>query len=276
MLASQADHTGSIPATCSKRKKETMNQKYNNFYSETYEIERKYELISGEDLNNEFRLKTKERVDYIMKDLHIVINNIDSFKAIMSSEGENIRNFSPAFISSFIYSSLSANIILISNLFDRNKKVLSLHKLVNSIEADKQHLECRVYERRKNKDIDWKLKHEGELQNDINAWKSEINSLQNDIVNKIDALRDKIYAHKDISFLESRQEISLSFEEFESFVNKIIDLLNKISSSIFYSTFAFLNHYHPDIEQTLTMINRYRKYKTEVTKLIRNGTIQKK
>jgi len=60
----------------------------------------------------------------------------------------------------------------------------------------------------------------------------------------------------------------LSFDEFELFVVQIYEFLNKISSSAFYESYAFFNH-HPDIEQSLTMINNYRKYKKDILKLIR-------
>ena len=171
---------------------------------------------------------------------------------------------------------MSTNILLISNLFDKDKLVLSLYKLINLIEQNKKHLECRHYERRENKDLDWNLVNSGELQNDINDWKSEIELLKQGIIEKIDTLRDKLYAHKDLSFLYSNKEILLSFDEFEVFVEKVFEFLNKISSSIFYEAYAFFNHHHPDIEQSLMMINNYRKYKTDVQKLIRNGTISKK
>lgn len=247
-----------------------------SFYTEVYSIEHKFELISGEDLNNQYRIKIKQRIESLINDLHTVVINIDSYKCIMSDEGENLRIFSPAFVSSFVYSSLSTNILLISNLFDKDKLVLSLYKLINLIEQNKKHLECRHYERRENKDLDWNLVNSGELQNDINDWKSEIELLKQGIIEKIDTLRDKLYAHKDLSFLDSNKEILLSFDEFEVFVEKVFEFLNKISSSIFYEAYAFFNHHHPDIEQSLMMINNYRKYKSDVQKLIRNGTISKK
>ena len=250
--------------------------KYNNFISEVYSIEHKYELISGEEINNEFRVKTKNRIQSIMNDLHIVTINVDSYKLIMSEKGENLRTYSPAFVSSFLYSSLSANILLISNLFDTNSKVLSLNKLINGIEHDKTHLECRHYERREKKDIEWSIVNDGKLQKDINRWRLEVENLRGDILSKIDTLRDKLYAHKELGFSDQNQEYTFSIEEFEQFVEKIFELLNSISSSIFYEGYAFFNRWHPDLEQSLLMIDNYRKYKKDVLKLIRNGVISKK
>jgi len=33
-----------------------------SFYTEVYSIEHKFELISGEDLNNQYRIKIKKRI----------------------------------------------------------------------------------------------------------------------------------------------------------------------------------------------------------------------
>ena len=250
--------------------------KHNDCYTEVYSIEHKYELISGEELNNSFRIETKNRIESIMNDLHIITINVDSYRLIMSEKGENLRTFSPSFVSSFLYSSFSTNILLISNLFDRNKKVLSLNKLIDGIEFDKHHLECRHCEKRENKDIEWTIVNGGELQKDINEWRLEVEKLRGDILSKIDTLRDKLYAHKELGFSDQNQEYAFSVDEFESFVEKVFNLLNSISSSIFYESYAFFNRWHPDIEQSLMMINNYRKYKKDVLKLIRDGVISKK
>ena len=100
--------------------------------------------------------------------------------------------------------------------------------------------------------------------------------LKEGIIDNIDTLRDKLYAHKDLSFIDSNRDILLSFDEFEVFVEKVFEFLNKISSCIFYEGYAFFNHDHPDIKQSLMMINNYRKYKDYVIKLTRSGNIPKK
>ena len=77
--------------------------KHNDCNTEVYSIEHKYELISGEELNNSFRIETKNRIESIMNDLHIITINVDSYRLIMSEKGENLRTFSPSFVSPFIY-----------------------------------------------------------------------------------------------------------------------------------------------------------------------------
>ena len=172
--------------------------------TEVYTIESCLELISGEDLNNKYRVDINNKIESMMADLHIVTINIDSYKVITSENGNNLRILSPSFVHSFIYSSVCTNILIMSNFFDKNKKVLSLYKLVNCIECNKNHLECRLLERRIKKDIDWKIVYDGLLQKQIKKWQTKIESMRGTIVSKIDTLRDRLYAHKDISFLNSK------------------------------------------------------------------------
>lgn len=245
--------------------------------AEIYSLEHKFELISGEDLDNKHRTNLKKRIESIINDLHIVTVNIDSYRIIMSESGDEIRTFSPSFISSYLYSSVSTNILIISNLFDKkSKNVLSLYKLVNVIEQDKKHLETRHFERRENKDIEWTLVSDGLLDDDIKKWRAQIQEMRGDIVTKIDTLRDKFYAHKDTSFSDPQKAYSFSLDEFDSLVQKVFDFVNEISSSIFYEGYAFFDHSHPDIEQTISMVSKYRKYKNDVRKLTWDGVISKK
>ena len=72
------------------------------YIAEVYSLEHKYELLSGEELDNDFRIKTKKRIESIMNDLHIITINVDSYKMIMSEKGDNLRTFSPAFVFSLI------------------------------------------------------------------------------------------------------------------------------------------------------------------------------
>ena len=99
--------------------------------AEIYSLEHKFELISGEDLDNKHRTNLKKRIESIINDLHIVTVNIDSYRIIMSESGDEIRTFSPSFISSYLYSSVSTNILIISNLFDKKSKNV-LHLLANT------------------------------------------------------------------------------------------------------------------------------------------------
>ena len=239
-------------------------------FTEIYEIETKYEVLSGEELDNSFRKRIEEMIQEIINDLHIVFTNVESYKAIASEEGDIMRRYSPGFVSSYVYSSISANILIISNLFDNNSNVLSLYKIINYVEANRTHLETRLFERKKGKDANWEMVCDGKLQKEIIKWRRHLDSLAGNIMAKIDILRDKVYAHKDIDFKRIEQNnYFFTIEDFEEFINSIFEFVNEINSAIFYSGYAFFDYKHPDIIQSLNMINCYKKYKKEILSLLR-------
>lgn len=245
--------------------------------AEIYSIETKFEVLSGEREDNEFRLKVRNMLEEIIGILHLIFVNIESYEAIMSNNGESMRVYSPSFVSAFNYSSVSTNILLISNLFDSNKNVLSLYKLVNFIEANKCHIETKCLERRDGTNDSWSVVSDGILQNNICRWKKQIELMKGTIFTKINKLRDKFYAHKDINFHKlDKTDITFSTKEFNDLINAVFDFVNEIASSIFYCGYAFFEKGNPDINQTLHMISNYKKYKKDVLTLIRNGTIKKR
>ena len=198
----------------------------------------------------------KSKIESVLADLHLVFVNLKSCELLSSKEGNNLYSKSPSFVSSYLYSAWTTNVLIMANLFDKNEKRLSLYKLVNIIERNKDSIE-EYNENLKKSEPAWAFAQRDDIINYCVQWRKTIDNFKGEITKKIYAIRHNICAHKSNSFNNNQiKNNSFLIEDFAILVSDVFELVNNMYSDIFHCAYFNDDVEDSDLSRTLRIINK--------------------